>query len=490
MATNKVTFLFETQNKNVIEKDLKDIQVDAKKTGDTVDREISDGFQDAEKTANRETEQMEQDLKGVQKESKKTGGVVSSIGGSFKSAGSSASNAIGGITSSMKAIPSAALGMAAAGVAACVAVSKAAIATADKIDGLAEGMMGIGMDPAVVNESMSGLIGIAGAAAIAGTSMQELGKANVKWGKSALSAQNPTSKQAQALDYLGLSAYNADGSVKSFTQIMQELPSALETVGYGTATTTAMFVLFGGAAKGVFKLVAFGVPQFKALATSISSTISPEDIKAFVDLQSAIDKVLIQGKMLFFQALVPIAKILTPIIELISGLIETITPLIQAIVEWANQSVILQWILASIEITVTAISGAISIIVGWITSVVERFNAWAEESKLLQAILQGIEMAVTGITNAIQTMINWINQAIASFQNFRAQDFGSDLINIGAGAAGSSASSQMTQALNASLSGINSSTTANINLSQPIYINGNYAGNADFNRTLNMQFGV
>lgn len=137
-------------------------------------------------------------------------------------------------------------------------------------------------------------------------------------------------------------------------------------------------------------------------------------------------------------------KATTNLKNTLNDLILKITPLIEAIFgaivkfqEWWDSSVLVQAVLDNIARTIDRVINAINRIVTAIKDVINRFKSWAEESELLQAVLEGIQRAVEGISNAVETLIGWINSAIDAFQEFRAQDFGSELINLG-GSAGSS----------------------------------------------------
>lgn len=139
-------------------------------------------------------------------------------------------------------------------------------------------------------------------------------------------------------------------------------------------------------------------------------------------------------------------KATTNLKNTLNDLILKITPLIEAIFgaiikfqEWWDSSVLVQQILDNIARTIDRVISAITRVVTAVKDVINRFKAWAEESELLQIILEGIQRAVEGISNAIETMIGWINSAIDAFQEFRNQDFGTELINLG-GSAGATTS--------------------------------------------------
>lgn len=129
----------------------------------------------------------------------------------------------------------------------------------------------------------------------------------------------------------------------------------------------------------------------------------------------------------------------------LNDLILKITPLIEAIFgaitkfqEWWDSSVLVQTVLDNIAKTIDRVINAINRIVTAVKDVINRFKSWAEESELLQLVLEGIQRAVEGISNAVETLIGWINSAIDAFQEFRNQDFGSELINLGGSAGASS----------------------------------------------------
>lgn len=452
-----------------IEKDMKKAMDESGEATEDFAKETKKNMNNAEKAADKAARNMQEDMTAAMNEMVDAGDI------GFAS--------IGRLAASFTGMSAAAVAGCALAAGSIVLVGVAAVRVADMIATLQDGFIGLGMDPAVVDAQTSAILGLGMAATIAGTDVASLGKASLKYGKAALMATEPTSRQAAAFEYLGISATKADGSVKSFQEIMLEIPAALEEVGYGLGTSIAMFLIFGSEMQSVFLISAFGVEEFKKLATAISNIISPEDIAAFVALQAEMDKLMLAGKLLFMQALVPIAKILAPIIQFVAMLIAQIIPLVEAFMSWFDSSVLVQGVLSAIQVTLEWLYASVSTVIQVVTSAIERFSAWVDQSVILQGILEGIAWAVDLISSAIENMIGWIQSAISAWQDFWYN------VGFGDGVGVFSAEQSLNSMLNAQVSG-NSGNSMSLNINQPIYVNGVKSGDASLMRTVNLNYGA
>ncbi len=138
--------------------------------------------------------------------------------------------------------------------------------------------------------------------------------------------------------------------------------------------------------------------------------------------------------------------------DLLSPMIQRVQQAVDKFIAWWSESENLQAILQQIKDVIDNIMDAVNRALSFIDDIIERFTAWMEESILLQAVLDAIALAVGKISLAVETLIGWINAAIQAFQDFRAQDFGSDLVNLGSGAT-DSASVDVTRSINHSING-------------------------------------
>lgn len=151
-----------------------------------------------------------------------------------------------------------------------------------------------------------------------------------------------------------------------------------------------------------------------------------------------------------------LSNIIQTVSDFIVPLIDRVQDAAQRFKDWWAESEQLQKFLDLINEVIGNIVTGIGKILEIIDNVIERFTTWASESELLQGFLDAIAGAIETISGAIETMIGFINDAIEAFQNFRAQDFGTDLINLGSEAA-TPGSASVTSAINHSINGAISS---------------------------------
>lgn len=126
-----------------------------------------------------------------------------------------------------------------------------------------------------------------------------------------------------------------------------------------------------------------------------------------------------------------VKKIVEALINIVSSFIENVKEIVGWFVAWAEESWLVQTALAAIEMVVGLIATGVAFLVTAVENVITWFSEWYAEAGLLQRVLEAIATAVETISSAIETMIGWINSAIEAFQNFREQDFGTGLINMG-----------------------------------------------------------
>lgn len=168
------------------------------------------------------------------------------------------------------------------------------------------------------------------------------------------------------------------------------------------------------------------------------------------------------------QLLINIGNIIVILTTIIGSLISIVAIAIANFVEWISQTIILQSALQAIGMILEDIATIINRVITNTKENIAAFKEWASESELLQKVLATIEKTIKSISNAIQVMIDWINKAIDAFQDIRAQDFGSDLVNLGASASGASAQQatfSSIPSLTGGIASVTNSTTNTFNIS-------------------------
>lgn len=161
-----------------------------------------------------------------------------------------------------------------------------AITEADKLDDMSE-KTGI---------AAGNLRELSYAAKIGGTSLDSLIGAMDKLGRAADKSDEEATKQAATFKQLGVSASNADGSLKSSEQLMLDLADAFAGIKDGPEKSAAAFRLFGSEAKNLLPLLSKGSDEFKRLReesaqlSGVSADKFNDFAKASGDLFDNIDK--------------------------------------------------------------------------------------------------------------------------------------------------------------------------------------------------------
>lgn len=293
---------------------------DAKKSSNDMSRSVDNDHKDIADATDKSTK-SNKDLadsnKDVSKESKKTGTVVGNeqkkaqagnsksikglmqttdhihgIKGAAVSAGRVAVGAFQSITSSvgeMNALMSAAPAIIGGVTAAFVGLFTATAMVADKIDGLQEAMLALGIAPEIVSENTDAFIGMAIAVEVCGGSMQKLGNAFLKLNLNLV-------KSPELWNTLGVEIYNVDGTLRSANEVFWATIQAFEDMEHGAARTTLMYQIFGKNLTVINQICAFGTEEFKELATKIDESITDQDIQNYANFQTAIDKVTVSLK--------------------------------------------------------------------------------------------------------------------------------------------------------------------------------------------------
>lgn len=160
------------------------------------------------------------------------------------------------------------------------------------IDELQEGFINMGLvAPESIDAVTTSLIGLSFTTVLAGGTTGGLAKAMV-------SLQKNMVKNPELFAKMGISIYATNGQMKTLKEIVPEVLTELEAMENGAQKTTLMMGLFGKNFMTINGILAMGVPEFKAMAQSITELIDPNDIAALVEYQANLDKVTLAAKLL------------------------------------------------------------------------------------------------------------------------------------------------------------------------------------------------
>lgn len=212
----------------------------------------------------------------------------------------------------------------------------------------------------------------------------------------------------KVFDTLGVSIYNADGSMRDATDVWYDSIEALSQVQNETERDALSMELFGKSAMEMAGIVDDGGASLRALgeeAEQAGVIISGDALQSANEFNDAIDRFKATAQASFMKAGATLAEVLTPALERVATAVSNVLTWF-ANLDGTQQSLIL---------TITAVVAAISpvaAIIAKITQVVSTLKtAWTALSMAFTAISGpvGIVIAVVGALIAIGILLykNW-----------------------------------------------------------------------------------
>lgn len=196
----------------------------------------------------------------------------------------------------------------AAGAAALTGLAVAAINSADQMGDTAQKM-------AISTEDLSTL---KYAAQMGGVGLDQLKTAWKELNTTIIEAQDPTSETAAIFKSLGVSAKNADGSIKSSKEVFYELSDVFSNLKDDAAKTELAVKLFGKAGMDMLPMLnqgSKGIKDLQQRARELGIELSSETAEAAGKFNDTIDDLtaVLQGQMM--AALEPLLPILQSLAE-------------------------------------------------------------------------------------------------------------------------------------------------------------------------------
>lgn len=212
----------------------------------------------------------------------------------------------------------------------------------------------------------------------------------------------------EVFDTLGVSIYNADGSMRDATDVWYDSIQALSQVQNETERDALSMELFGKSAMEMAGIVDDGGASLRALgeeAEQAGVIISGDALQSANEFNDAIDRFKATAQASFMKAGATLAEVLTPALERVA------TAVTNVLTWFANLDGTQQSLILTITAVVAAIS-PVAAIIAKITQVVGTLKtAWTALSTAFTAISGpvGIVIAVVGALIAIGILLykNW-----------------------------------------------------------------------------------
>lgn len=160
------------------------------------------------------------------------------------------------------------------------------------------------------------------AADLSGTSLAGLVQGMNKLTKSAADAARGSKTSADAFKAIGVSAQNADGSLKDTEQLMLDVADRFSAIEDGAAKAAVAQELFG---KSGVKLIPFlnqgraGIEALKKEADALGLTITNKTAKAAEEFNDNLDRIKLTGKGLANQAAAELLPVFSAMAERFAG---------------------------------------------------------------------------------------------------------------------------------------------------------------------------
>ena len=183
-----------------------------------------------------------------------------------------------------------------------------------------------------VGVSVEFLSQLSHAAQIGGTDINTLEKGVRRLQRTAMDAQRGLSTAVDAFDELGVSATNADGTLKGTEQLFMESVSALSKVTNETKRAALAQMLFGRAGTALLPMLKDGKDGLKAWmdeAVELGIVMTEKDAKAAAEVTDALTRLTSVGKMAFFRIGAAVAD---------SGIIDSMRSVLTLVKEWVSEN--------------------------------------------------------------------------------------------------------------------------------------------------------
>lgn len=120
------------------------------------------------------------------------------------------------------------------------------------------------------------LSSLSNTAALAGSSQEELGSALIRLNKSIAEAASGSKEQALAFSNLGVSVQDAEGNIRSTTDVLADIADAFSRVDDGAVKTQYQMALFGKSGANLNEFLSKGSAGIKEFGSSISTEFADQ----------------------------------------------------------------------------------------------------------------------------------------------------------------------------------------------------------------------
>jgi hypothetical protein len=307
----------------------------------------------------------------------------------------------------------AAIGVAMAAAAASLAVSiKHAVDEADKLGKMAQ----------KVGVPVEELSALKHAADLSGVSLEALGTGLGKLSKAMVeAAAKPTSEAANAFRALGVSATNADGTLKSSSQVLSDVAGKFEGLKDGAGKTAVAMAIFGKSGKDMIPLLNAGrdgLQEMKDEAEKLGIIISGKTFKsaeAFNDNLTRLGKAKDGIILKITEGLLPSLENLTN--KMVAGAKESNSfrlvgeTLGAAFTFLTNVGAVLAGKFAEILLSVTSLGkAAFALATGDFAKISEIFTTWTVEAGRLKQSTNEAAKSLVGLNDPLQQISVWAGE--------------------------------------------------------------------------------
>lgn len=120
------------------------------------------------------------------------------------------------------------------------------------------------------------LSSLSNTAALAGSSQEELGSALIRLNKSIAEAASGSKEQALAFSNLGVSVQDAEGNIRSTTDVLADIADAFSRVDDGAVKTQYQMALFGKSGANLNEFLSKGSAGIKEFGSSMSTEFADQ----------------------------------------------------------------------------------------------------------------------------------------------------------------------------------------------------------------------
>lgn len=147
-----------------------------------------------------------------------------------------------------------------------------------------------------------------------GVELEDMGNGFKFLSKSISEAQDPTTAQATAFRLLGVNTKNANGTLKSTSEIFDDVADAFSGLEDGANKTALALAIFGKAGSNMLPLFekgAAGIKEMKAESIALGLSMNDEEIKKLDEYGDAIDRIGMKAKTSAGRLAIFIAEMMT-----------------------------------------------------------------------------------------------------------------------------------------------------------------------------------